>query len=137
MPDNDRLPPEILRKVFNHLNFVKHPTNYFSDAVKFFPSGFKKNELTMRTYYGVDTSILNAMRVCRFWRNMVFSILFDEDVSSWEWTRENWTMCQRMFKLREVEDACLYGNISWDVADVRRGGTRKPGWGMWEKGDRW
>lgn len=160
MANNDKLPPEILRKILEEVNVLtrsgwKHPeddvrvvesqcgtdcSTKFSSIVEDYAKGRGSIvKVALCRPHGPRTKhidILNAMRVCRYWRNMAFNIVYKQDVSKWKWTADDWTVCQRMMQLRELENLMMYGPTSWDVPVSGRRGTRKPGWGMWKKGDR-
>jgi len=161
MANNDKLPPEILRKILEEVNVLdrsswKQPEDVERVFVSQRGTDYSKNFSSIVEDYAKGRgsmvkvalcrphgprmkriNILNAMRVCRYWRNMAFSIMYKEDVSNWKWTANDWTVCQRMMQLRELENLMMHGPTSWDVPVTGRRGTRKPGWGMWEQGDRW
>lgn len=161
MTNNDKLPPEILRKILEEVNILDlsslrypgdiigniegdkraHGTTTYSWVVEDYARGekstVKANFRRPNAVRAKPIAILNAMRVCTYWRNMVFSILYKEDVSSWKWTSEDWTVCQRMVQLRELENLMMYGPTNWDVPVTGKRDARKPGQGMWEPGDQW
>ncbi|KAK5940348.1 hypothetical protein PMZ80_007768 [Knufia obscura] len=136
MPNNDKLPPEILRKILEELNTLDDRGTTLTQIIEDYAEPDNSTVyIVCNTAQRID--ILSAMRVCRFWRNMVFDILYKEDTSNWKWTADDWTVCQRMFELKEMENRILQGPTSWDVPAIGRRGARKPGWGMWEQGDQW
>lgn len=63
--------------------------------------------------------------------------MYKEDVSSWKWTAEDWTVCQRMLQLRELETLLMHGPTNWDVPVTGKRDARKSGRGMWEMGVEW
>jgi len=143
MPNNNKLPPEILRQILDELNILtrgpchwtltKVIAHYSKSSLSQIKADFSRQNGPRVKH----TNMLNAMRVCKFWRNMVFSIFYKEDVSNWKWNVDDWTVCQRMMQLLEIEKLLIEGPTSWDVPVVGRRGTRKPGWSVWQQGDQW
>lgn len=160
MPNNDKLPPEILRKIVEEVNILGLPslkcpadvdgniksgkrvcgssgttfTRVVEDYSRVEKSTVRANFCRPNAIRAKPTAILNAMRVCRYWRNMAFSILYKEDVSNWKWTAEDWTVCRRMMQLRELENLLMHGPTNqgctchWEER-CEEGGLRNVGMG--------
>ncbi|KAK5092151.1 hypothetical protein LTR70_005756 [Exophiala xenobiotica] len=136
MPNNDKLPPEVLRQILEEVNILdlssfKYPPDLdgstgngrrecnsatFTSVVEDYARGEKSGvKSSVKAYFdrpeaprAKPIAILNAMRVCTYWRNMVFSILYKEDVSSWKWTAEDWTGAGDYAHAWTDELACAY-----------------------------